>query len=208
MDPSPATARGVFVGIQAALQHLDGKNDLSGIHVALQGVGHVGMALAGRLHEAGAFLTLADVDADRAAEAAERFGARVVGVDAIHAVEADVFSPCALGGVITHDNLNDLRCRVVAGSANNQLSHQGRGMGLALKQRGILYAPDYVINAGGLIQVGMATLGHDQTATDEKIDRIARTLSGIFAEADARALDTETLTQQLAEKILREPIHD
>ena len=142
-DPGPATSQGVFVGMRAAIAAAYGKRSFEGTHVAIQGVGSVGLGVAERLHAAGARLTVADVDAGRVRLAVERTGARVVSVDEIARVEADVFSPCALGAVLSADTIPELAAGVVAGAANNQLA--GPTDGARLHARGIVYAPDYVI---------------------------------------------------------------
>ena len=151
-DSSVLTAYGTFLGIKACLQHVYTNSQVAGRHVAIQGVGKVGMKLAEHLSEEGARLTVADVNEATAALCAERFGAEVVANDKIHAVDADVFSPNALGGVINDTTLPELQCRIVAGAANNQLLEDRHADALA--KAGILYAPDYVINAGGVSQVG------------------------------------------------------
>ena len=150
-NPSPVTAHGVFLGLQAALRHQRGTHELDGIRVAVQGLGSVGLALAAELHRRGARLTVADIDAARLEQARARFDAACVGPEEILAADVDIFAPCALGGVLSGDTIPALKASIVAGSANNQLArHDDAGR---LRERGILYAPDYVINAGGLINV-------------------------------------------------------
>jgi leucine dehydrogenase len=179
-DPSPVTARGVWWGIRAAVRRKLGRFDLEGVRVAIQGQGHVGHPLARMLHEDGARLVVADLDSSRTARAADEFGARVVSTEAILTVETDVFAPCALGAVINDDTVGDLQCAIVAGSANNQLL--GVRHGFELHKRGILYAPDYVINAGGLINIAQerAIGGYNLTDALQRVSRIEDTLEEIF----------------------------
>ncbi|MEQ8349374.1 MAG: Glu/Leu/Phe/Val dehydrogenase dimerization domain-containing protein [Sneathiellaceae bacterium] len=195
-DPSPLTALGVFEGIRAALRHARGSDDLSEARVAVQGLGHVGMALCRRLHEAGAALAVADLDRNRLAEAQRAFGAMVVPPSEIHAVQADVFAPCALGAGLNARTIPHLRARIVAGSANNQLAVPEDGRRLA--ERGILYAPDYVINAGGIINVAAEIGGaYDPAAVERQVRAIGATLSEIFASAAGD--DTAAVADRLAQ---------
>lgn len=184
-DPSPFTARGVLRGMQAAAEVAFGSPDLRGRRVAVQGVGHVGAALCGLLADAGATLVLADADAARARQVAARTGAEVADPGAILAVPADIVSPCALGGTLSAPVAEVLQAPVVAGAANNQLATPDIAPRLAA--RGILYAPDYVINAGGIIAVGAEYLGGETRADVlAKVDAIGPRLAGLFAEAAAR----------------------
>lgn len=162
-NPSPKTAYGVFVGIEAAVQVALGRTGLDGVSVAVQGLGSVGWELCRLLHEAGARLVVADVDAARVAQAAERFGARTVAPDNIVQVQADVFAPCALGAVITPAVAAGCAFQVVAGGANNQLASLAEGD--VLQRRGIFYAPDFLINAGGIISCAREFLGGADEAT-------------------------------------------
>ncbi|MFM7201417.1 MAG: Glu/Leu/Phe/Val family dehydrogenase [Myxococcota bacterium] len=151
-DPSPVTALGTFSGIQACLEAVYGHDSLKGRSVAIQGLGNVGHHLARYLHQAGATLYFADVEVDRARQAQKEFGGHVVGLDEFFGLEVDVLSPCAVGGIFHEDTIPRLRAPIIAGAANNPLRDEQRD-GRALHERGILYAPDYVINAGGLINV-------------------------------------------------------
>lgn len=186
-DPSPYTARGVYHGIRAAVRHRLGSDSLAGIHVAVQGLGHVGSALCQMLASAGAQLSITDIDADRCYRLAHRLGATPVAPDAILDTEADVFAPCALGAVITADTLPRLRVAIVAGAANNQLATDD--LADALQARNILYAPDYAINAGGIIQVCHAYFGND-TPVDARVAGIYDTLLDLFARADHHRINT------------------
>jgi leucine dehydrogenase len=151
-DPSPTTANGVYESIQVCVEELMGRNSLDGIRVSVQGVGHVGYRLCGILHRAGAELVVTDVHAPSIEKAEKEFGARVVSPDEIYDEEVDVFAPCALGAVINDSTIPRLKCKIVSGGANNQLKDV-RKHGRALHDMGILYAPDYVANAGGLINI-------------------------------------------------------
>jgi len=197
-DPSPATAYGCFIGLRAAVKHKLGRDDLEGLGVALQGVGHVGYRLAKHLAEAGARLWVADIYEDQVRRAVDELGATAVAPERIYDVEAEVFSPCALGAVINDDTLSRLKVEIVAGAANNQLA--GARHDEALRRRGILYAPDYVINAGGIIDVAHERLGYDRDKVIRHIERIDDTLMEIFRRADAQELPTGAIADQIAEE--------
>jgi valine dehydrogenase (NAD+) len=199
-DSGIMTALGTYLGMKACAQHVWGTSDLAGRHVAVQGVGKVGRRLVEHLHDEGARLSVADVDESAAAAAAERTGADVVAVDKIHAVDADIFSPNALGGVIDDDAIAELQCRIVAGAANNQLLEERHGQALA--GAGILYAPDYVINAGGLIQVAdeLHPDGHSPERTRGRVASIADRLLEIFRHADDVGIPTSEAAQRVAEQ--------
>lgn len=190
-DPSPFTARGVFLGLKEALRRQRGSARVEGLTVAIQGLGSVGRALAAALHGEGARLIVADLDRGRAEKAAAMFGASIGEPERIHAAEADVFAPCALGGVLSASTIPEIRAKIVAGAANNQLATAEDAGRLAA--RGILHAPDFVINAGGLINVAAEVFsgGYDPTTVTEKVARIPETLAAIFdrAEAEGRAPD-------------------
>jgi valine dehydrogenase (NAD+) len=199
-DSGIMTALGTYVGIKACAERVWGSADLAGRHIAVQGVGKVGRVLVEHLHAEGAKLTVADVAEDATALVAERFGADVVEVDDIHAVDADVFSPNALGGIINDRTLPQLECRVVAGAANNQLLAPEHGAALA--DAGILYAPDYVINAGGLIQVGdeLHPDGHSAERTRARTAAIGARLLEIFATAERAGVPTNEAAEHLAKE--------
>ena len=158
-DPSPVTAYGVLVGMNAAVRHRLGRDGLADLKVAVQGLGHVGHALCGHLHEAGAALFVSDLDAGREARTAADFGAKAVNAEAIYGLDVDVFAPCALGGILNDATIPRLRAKIVAGAANNQLEAPRHGAALA--GRGILYAPDYVVNAGGVINISFEGADYD-----------------------------------------------
>lgn len=204
-DPSPATAYGVFIGLRAAVKHRLGREDLNGLKVALQGVGHVGYLLAKQLHEAGAKLWLCDIYDDQAKRAGAEFDATVVSPDHIYEQDVDAFIPCALGAVINDDTVSRLRAVVVAGSANNQLSEDRHGE--ALMRRNILYAPDYVINAGGLIDVAYERQpgGYNRDKMLRHIERIDDTLMEIFQRADSTGLPSNVIADKIAEERFKNP---
>ena len=199
-DPSPATAWGVFHGLRAAVRHKLSRDDLKGLRVAVQGVGHVGSTLARHLIEAGCELIVADVDAGRARRAAVDCDARVVAVGDIHKVEADVFAPCALGGVLNDRTIPELKASIVTGSANNQLAEDRHGE--ELRDRGVLYAPDYAINAGGLINISHEGARYDKVAAFAHVARIYDTLLEIFRRADDQGLPTSAVADRFAEERL------
>ncbi len=200
-DPSPSTALGVFYGIQAAVRQRLGRSDLAGIKVAIQGAGSVGYRLAGHLHRAGAQLIVSDPHAPSVARCVEDFGATVVDTHAIVDQHVDVFAPCALGGTVNQDSLPRFKASVIAGAANNQLA-QPRFDRL-LMERGILYAPDYVINAGGIIGIAYQGPGYQWDAVEAHLRQIATTLSTIFERAAAAQGPTGEVADRMAEAIFR-----
>ncbi|NIV17245.1 MAG: amino acid dehydrogenase, partial [Woeseiaceae bacterium] len=165
-DPSPKTAFGVFKGIEAAVKFQLGRDSIDGLTVAVQGVGHVGYYLCRYLSEAGAKLVVSDIDEARVTRVAQEFGASVAGVDEIVTHQADVLAPCALGATITAQTIPQLKATIVAGGANNQLDTPEDGQRLV--DAGILYAPDYVINGGGIINVASE---YFDDADDEEVMR-------------------------------------
>lgn len=186
---APNTAVGVFHGIRAAVAHAFGSDDLDGRTVAVQGVGAVGGPLSRMLAEAGARLTLADVDDVRAKELAEELGTDVAPAERIAEVACDVFAPCATGGVLNAATIPSLRCRVIAGAANNQLGEPADAERLA--ERGILYAPDYVVNAGGVIHLVSYEMLHETDAdVERRLRGIGDTLGEVFARAEADGIST------------------
>jgi leucine dehydrogenase len=199
-DPGPYTARGVFLGVQAAAKHALGTDDMRNVHVAIQGVGSVGGGLARYLAEQGAKLTLADVDAKRAGELATELGGVSVSADAIMDVEADIFSPCALGAILTESSVAALKVKAVAGGANNQLATGSEGRMLA--DRGILYAPDYVINAGGIINVLRHIDNADDAEINRRIDTIPGRLAAIWAESDSGGNTPAEVADNMAQKLI------
>jgi leucine dehydrogenase len=186
---APATADGVFHGIVASVEHVFGSPDLDGRSVVVQGLGAVGQPLARRLADAGAKVAVADVDEARTERAAAELGATTVRADTAISTECDIFSPCATGGVLSAETIPRLRCRIVAGAANNQLVVPEDAERFA--ERDILYAPDFVVNAGGIIHLAsLEMLREDEDTRDARIRGIARTLAEIFRRAEADAVST------------------
>ena len=197
-NPSPVTAHGVFLGIKAALAFRKGSESLAGIRVAVQGLGSVGWLLCRQLHAEGALLTVADIEGSKVAKAQTQFDAAALAPDAITSAEADVFAPCALGSVLTEASIPSLKATIVAGSANNQLAtHECAKL---LMQRGVLYAPDYVINAGGMINVAaeLAPGGYDRAAAMAQVEKIPATLKAIFRRAEAESRATNDIAAAIA----------
>lgn len=202
-DPSPHTAEGVLVGIRACSLHRLGTDQLDGIRIAVQGLGHVGLALAERLHAEGAALVVSDLREERVREAVLKLDARAASPDEIYEVDVDLFAPCALGAIIDAETVQRLGATIVAGSANNQLGDESAGDALAA--RGILYAPDYVINAGGVINVAGELCGHyDRRLVEQGIAAIGDRLSSIFAESEASGVPPHRIADARARRILAE----
>jgi leucine dehydrogenase len=197
-DPSPVTAWGTFRAIQACLEFHAGSDDVRGKTVAVQGVGHVGYYLCKLLHEHGAQLIVSDVDAARTKRVATEFGGKVVGADAIYGVKADVFAPCALGAVINDHTLKALRAPIVCGAANNQLAETRHGD--TLERRGIVYAPDYVSNAGGLINVNAEVEGWSLDRAHRKAGEIYDTVLRVLEIARDEGIPSYKAADRLAEE--------
>jgi leucine dehydrogenase len=196
-DPSPVTAKGVFLGIKATALRAFGSDDLNGKHVAVQGVGHVGAYVCGHLARAGARLTITDVNAEALAQVAKDTGATVVAPGEIYDVAADIFSPNALGAIINAETLPRLKVKVIAGGANNQLSTPD--MGEKVMERGILYAPDYVINGGGIINVAAEISGaYDPAWVDGKVQRLVGTLGEVLDQARSEGRATNRVADAIA----------
>jgi len=198
-DPTPLAAWGVYCGIRAAVRHKLELSSMAGLSVAVQGLGHVGHKLCRYLHDAGAELIVADKDPEVAAKVAAQFRAEIVAPDAIYSADADVFAPCAMGDVLTDETIPALSASIVAGSANNQLAR--RELGMELVKRGILYAPDYVISAGGLMKVAEEVVypgDFDQERLQGRVEGIGLTLTRIFREADREGIDTTTVADRIA----------
>jgi len=199
-DPSPFTALGVRRGIEACVKKVLGRDDLDGVSVAVQGIGHVGYHLCRELHALGASLTVADIDPLKAERAQRELGATVVELDAIFAQECDVFAPCALGSALNDETIPRLKCKTVAGAANNQLAEPGHGDDLM--QRGILYAPDYAINAGGLINVAQEVAGYDEAIVRERTMKIYDTIYEIAERAEKAMTPTYRIADTMVEERL------
>lgn len=205
-DPGPFTAMGIYHGIKAAVRHKLGKDGVNGVHVAVQGTGSVGGGLARLLARDGAKLTLADVNEASAAALAAEVGGHAVGSDRIMSIACDVFSPNALGAILDDEGIARLDCAIVAGGANNQLARAHHGQALA--ERGILYAPDYVINAGGIISVTFEYLcRRDRSPCDinevrKRIAQIPGRLEAIWQESDATGTPSDQVADRMAQKLI------
>ena len=202
-DPSPYTARGVYRAIQASHQFLLNTSKLSGLTVAIQGCGNVGYHLAKLLHEAGARLIASDVNSENLSRVVDEFGAEAVAPNEIFSVKADVFAPCALGGVLNDETIPQLKVQIVAGSANNQLLEERHGA--MLRQRNILYAPDYVANVGGVLNGCTEVLGWTLEQALEKINAIYDTVLKIFQSAAEEGITPNEAADRLAEERLKQP---
>ena len=200
-DPSPVTALGVFLGIQSAARARLGKDSLDGIRVAVQGVGHVGLHLCHLLHDAGALLTVADVNRDNLKQASDALPVTVVAPTELLYSDVDVLAPCALGNIFTSVTIPKLQAKIIAGAANNQLATEADGARLA--EREILYAPDYVINAGGIISVAHEYFGESsEEHVREAVERIPGRLDTIFERAEESGKPTNVIADEVARKIV------
>ncbi|HEX4993125.1 MAG TPA: Glu/Leu/Phe/Val dehydrogenase family protein, partial [Rubrobacteraceae bacterium] len=195
-DPSPFTALGVLQGMKACVEEVFGSTSLLDKTVAVQGLGHVGWHLCEMLHREGASLFVTDLREEVGDEARREFGAKPVDPDEILGMPCDVFAPCALGAVVNDESLPHLRCRIIAGSANNVLHEPRHGEELA--RRGILYAPDYVINAGGLINVADELEGYNETRATKRVMRIYDSVKSIIAIARRDSVPTHVAADTLA----------
>ncbi len=200
-DPSPYTALGVYHGIKAAAKHVFGSDDLKGRYISLQGLGNVGFRLGEHLHAEGAILTVSDVYTPNLERAVKAFDAAVVSPDLAHKVDCDIFAPCALGAGLNKSTIPDIRAAIVAGAANNQLATDEDGH--RLMDRGILYAPDYVINAGGVVAVAEQGGKDSQTRATEKTIAIGSTLGSIFEQAKTAKKPTAEIADLMAEAIFK-----
>ncbi|MFN0059052.1 MAG: Glu/Leu/Phe/Val dehydrogenase dimerization domain-containing protein [Planctomycetota bacterium] len=203
-NPSPFTARGVMRGLRACAEEAYGTSRLDGFHYAVQGLGHVGLEVARGLSILGAFVTVADINQDSLAAISSMPGVEVVEPEAIYDAKCDFFVPCALGAVLNDKTIPRLRCRVVAGAANNQLLEDRHAD--ALQARGILYAPDYVINAGGIINVSLelAPGGYQERAAVLKIENIYTALKEVFAMARREGINPAKAADRVAEQRLKD----
>ena len=200
-DPSPVTAHGVFRAIQASAKEHWGSDDLGARTIAIQGCGHVGYYLAKELHTAGAKLVVTDIDGERVKRVVTEFGARPVGSEEIYGVQADIFAPCALGAIINDKTIPQLKVEIVAGAANNVLLDERHGD--ALEKRSIMYAPDYVANAGGVINVYGELAGWTSARSFRKADEIYDTILKVFAIAKTENIPTYLAADRLAEQRIK-----
>jgi leucine dehydrogenase len=199
-DPSPVTAYGVARGIEAAAKVVLGREDLKGLRVSVLGVGHVGMALVSELHQRGAKLWVSDINKAAVEQAVKQYGATAVADTELHKLDVDVFAPCALGGAINDKTLPMLKVKIVAGAANNQLLEPRHGQELA--QRGIVYCPDYAINAGGLINVAQEVAGYDRAKAMARAGEIYGTIEQLLL----RSKETGQRPEQIADRMVEEKL--
>ena len=200
-DPGPFTAMGVYLGLKAAVKHKLGRDSVEDVHVAVQGVGSVGGSVARLLAENGARLSIADINKDHANALAQEIGATVVGLDEIMRLEADVFSPNALGAILDKVSIAHLNVPIVAGAANNQLATPEDGQ--RIFDRDILFAPDYVINSGGIISVGLEYLGDGNAdEVNRRVAKIPERLTEIWQESDVRKLPSSEVADNMAQALL------
>lgn len=197
-NPSPITAYGIYQGMKAAAKEAFGTDDLQGRTVAVQGVGNVAYILCEYLHKEGAKLIVTDINEQAVAQAVQNFKAIAVQPDEIYSQEADIFAPCALGAVINDETISQFKCKVIAGSANNQLQDDSHGD--KIHAMGIVYAPDYVINSGGVINVADELLGYNRERALKRVGRIYTILQEIFAISKREAIPTYKAANHLAEQ--------
>ena len=203
-DPSPVTAYGVYVGMKASAKKAYGSDSLEGKSVSIQGAGHVGMHLLDYLAKDNAKLYVSDFYESRAKEAAARYGAQMVGMEEIYDLDVDIYSPCALGATINDSTIERLRCQIVAGAANNQLSDEELH-GQMLAKRGIIFAPDFLINAGGLINVGVDFLGEwSEGKVMRMTEKIYQTTLDILNLSEREGIHTQEAAMRLAKKRISE----
>lgn len=198
-DPSPVTAYGVYMGLKASAKQVWGTDSLSGKKVAVQGIGKVGGHLLEHLHKEGAKLFITDINEEMLAKYAKDFGATVVKGDEIYGLDVDIFAPCALGAILNTENIGKLKCRVIAGAANNQLADENVH-GPMLVEKGIVYAPDFLINAGGLINVYQEHIGYNRETAFRNTEHIYEVTTQILKTAAEKNIHTQLAAMQLAEK--------
>ncbi|AOH55641.1 branched-chain amino acid dehydrogenase [Peribacillus muralis] len=197
-NPSPVTAYGVYRGMKAAAKEAFGTDSLEGKVVAVQGVGNVAYNLCRHLHEEGAKLIVTDINKDSVARAVESFGATAVNTDEIYGVECDIYAPCALGAVINDQTINQIKAKVIAGAANNQLKEAVHGD--QIHEKGIIYAPDYVINAGGVINVADELLGYNRERALKKVEMVYDTIERVIEIAKRDQIPTYKAADRMAEE--------
>jgi len=199
-DPSPVTAYGTYLGMKAAAKKVYGDDSLNGKKVAVQGVGQVGMYLVEHLTKENAEVYITDIAQDKLKTISDKFGAKVVGMDEVYDLDVDIYAPCALGATLNDDTIGRLKCQIVAGAANNQLKNETKH-GYMLMDKGITYAPDFLINAGGLINVYAEYLGgYNRETTYQQADKIYDTCLNIFALADDEKISAQEAAIKLAEQ--------
>ena len=197
-NPSPLTALGTYHGMKAAAKAGFGTDNLEGRTIAIQGVGSVGMCLAEHCHQEGAKLYVTDVDQQSLNEAKDKLGAEIIGLDDVYQLEVDIYAPCARGATLNDKTIPELKCKVIAGAANNQLQDPDKH-GLELQKRDIIYAPDYVINAGGVINVFFELTGYDEEKSKERARNIYSTIDQILNLAKEKGIPSHAASREVAE---------
>jgi len=205
-DPSPVTAYGVYMGMKAAVKHAFGNESLNGKKIAIQGIGKVGGHLLAHLHKEGAKLFITDINEEMLVKYSTEFGATVVKGDEIYTLDLDVFAPCALGAILNTENIGKLKAKVIAGAANNQLADENLH-GPMLTEKGIAYAPDFLINAGGLINVYQEHIGYNRETAFRNTEHIFNVTSDIFKMAAIKNIHTQKAAMELAEKRINDMLH-
>jgi leucine dehydrogenase len=198
-DPSPITALGVFMGIKACIKQLYGNDSLTGKSIIVQGIGHVGESLVKLLRDENAKVYASDINEEQVGQVAKKYGAEVVSTNSIFDISADIYSPCALGSTINTETINKLKCAIIAGSANNQLENESVH-GQMLREKGILYAPDYVINAGGLINCYSELMGFSKKRTLQLTENIYEATRNVLKLSAAESISTIDAANKIAEK--------
>lgn len=205
-DPSPMTAWGVYVGMKAAAERMFGTRDLSKFRVAIQGLGQTGYWLASYLHSEGTKMVVTDIHKEQAERAAQEFDAEVVSPEEIYSVEAEIFAPAALGGIVNDKTIDIMKFKVIAGSANNVLESEDRH-GPMLREKGILYAPDFVINSGGLINVANELEGYNRERAKRQVETVGSILTRVFDLTDEQNIPTYEAANRIAQMRIKEMAH-
>jgi leucine dehydrogenase len=198
-NPSPVTAYGVYMGMKAAARHQFGSDSLAGKKILVQGTGHVGETLIDYITKEGALVQIADINQAKMEEVAAKYGATIYAGDDVYSADVDIYAPCALGATINDDTVNKLKAKVIAGAANNQLALE-QVHGQILRERGILYAPDFLINAGGIINVYAEIVGYDKAEALRRTENIYNTTLEIFHFAEANNITTHQAALSIAQK--------
>jgi leucine dehydrogenase len=198
-DPSPVTAYGVYMGMKASAKRAFGSDSLSGKKISIQGIGKVGMHLVELVHKEGALITVSDINDANLKHAATTYGTVIVDGSAIYSTAADIFAPCALGAILNTENINALNCSIIAGAANNQLAIEEEH-GNMIKEKGFLYAPDFLINAGGLINVYSEYIGYNRDNALRDTEKIYETTLNIYNVAEEQGIHTQKAATHLAQK--------
>lgn len=203
-DPSPFTAFGVFQGLRAAVDFQNkSKRSLNGLKVAIQGCGSVGYNLAKLLHKEGVALVVSDIKKEAAQRLAAEFNAKIVDTHEIHKEKVDIYSPCALGGILNERTIQEISAPIIAGGANNQLLNEIED-GKRVFEKGILYTPDYVVNAGGLINVAQELSGYSPQLAKAKVEKIYDTITDIFKLSEEKGLQTNQASDKIAQEKIKE----